>query len=79
MFSNNPQVTFFLNNDRFGDPQKRNEDDTIWWLDDMDRRGPLLFSFDLKEVFNYWGDYPDHLTAEQKEIFDRENPSLAIL
>ena len=63
MFSKNPQVTFFLNNDRFGDPQKRNEDDTIWWLDDMDRRGPLLFSFDLKEVFNY-----SSITRGKKEI-----------
>lgn len=77
MFSRNPQVARFLENDRFGDPYKTNEDDTIFWLDDMDRIGPRLFTFDQKEVFNYYGDYPESLTPEQKEIFDNECPGLA--
>lgn len=77
MLSKNPDVEFFLKNDLFGDPYKKNRNDTIWWLDDINRRGPLLFTFDLKEVFNYWGDYPGSLTPEQKTIFDKENPSLA--
>lgn len=58
------------------DPQKKDKNDLIWWIDDFDKRGPLLFTFDLKKVFNYWSDYPDNLTPEQKEIFDRENPAL---
>lgn len=78
MFSNNPDVNFFLENDTFGDPFKIHEDDTVWWIDDMNRVGPRLFSFDLNEVYNYWGDYPDSLTPEQKVIFDKEFPKLAI-
>ena len=77
MTSKNPQVKRLLENDIFGDPYKSKREDVIWCLDDMSKRGPLLFSFDLEEVFNYWGDYPDHLTHEQKAIFDRENPGLA--
>ena len=79
MFSKNPDVEYMLRNDRFGDPQKMNEGDTIWWLDDYDKIGPRLFAFDLKEVFNYWSDYPDALTPEQKAIFDKECPGLAEL
>lgn len=79
MFSKNPDVEYMLRNDRFGDPQKMNEGDTIWWLDDYDKIGPRLFTFDLKEVFNYWSDYPDALTPEQKAIFDKECPGLAEL
>ena len=48
MFSKNPNVAFYLKNDHFGDPYKMKDGDTIWWLDDMDRRGPWLFSFELK-------------------------------
>lgn len=79
MFSKDPYVEYLLRNDRFGDPQKMNEGDTIWWLDDIDKRGPRLFTFDLKEVFNFWSDYPDSLTPEQKAIFDKECPELAKL
>ena len=67
---------YCIKHDRFGDPH-REKGSKIWWLDDLDRRGPLLFSFDLKTVYNYYGDYPDKLTDEQKEIFDKENPELA--
>lgn len=79
MFSKDPYVEYLLRNDRFGDPQKMNEGDTIWWLDDIEKRGPRLFTFDLKEVFNFWSDYPDSLTPEQKAIFDKECPELAKL
>ena len=77
MMSHNPQVANFLKIDHFGDPYKANDGDTIWWLDDMNRIGPRLFTFDLVEVFNYYGDYPDSLTQKQKELFDREFPELA--
>ena len=79
MYSKNPNVEYMLRNDRFGDPQKMNENDTIWWLDDLDRIGPRLFTFDLKEVFNFWSDYPDALTPEQKAVFDKECPGVAEL
>lgn len=36
--------------------------------------GEWLFSFDKKQVFNMFADYPHNLTPEQKKIFDEENP-----
>lgn len=53
---------------------KENPDDLIWWQDTPDITGQFLFSFDRKTVFNLFADYPWKLTAEQKAIFDRENP-----
>lgn len=53
---------------------KENPSDHIWWVDNPDTKGVWLFSFDQKTVFNLFEDYPYKLTAEQKEIFDRENP-----
>lgn len=58
---------------------KNNDDDVIWWLDVPDNDGDWLFSFDKKVIFNMFQDYPQKLTVEQKTIFDRENPHLAIL
>ena len=50
-------------------------DDTIWWVEyPMPMDGVWLFSFDKKQVFNMFSDYPWKLTPEQVEIFDRENP-----
>lgn len=54
---------------------KNNPDDVIWWVDNGDEsKGEWLFTFDQKKVFNMFADYPHALTAEQKAIFDRENP-----
>lgn len=54
---------------------KLNETDTIWWGKRAGIIGEKLFSFDQKTVYNLFaGDYPDKLTKEQKEIFDKENP-----
>lgn len=52
---------------------KNNPDDKIWWLD-FERIGEWVFSFDKKTQFNMFADYPWKLTAEQKKIFDEENP-----
>ncbi|EGQ80942.1 hypothetical protein HMPREF9094_0032 [Fusobacterium animalis ATCC 51191] len=57
-----------------GDFYKKNKNDKIWWIDNIDTIGKLLFSFDKKTIFNLFADYPHNLTAEQKEIFDKENP-----
>lgn len=57
-----------------------NEGDTIWWAEYPDMPdGEFLFSFDRVRVFNFFADYPQALTEEQKAIFDRENPELAEL
>lgn len=53
---------------------KENDTDNVWWLDQPDRVGEFVFSFDKKKVFNLYRDYPWKLTAEEKAIFDRENP-----
>lgn len=53
---------------------KNNPGDTIWWVNNPETVGEWLFSFDKKKVFNMFADYPHNLTAEQKAIFDKENP-----
>lgn len=53
---------------------KKNEKDKIWWIENLDSRGELLISFDKKKIFNLFEDYPNNLTKEQIEIFDKENP-----
>lgn len=58
---------------------KNRPDDQIWWRDDYERDGEFLFSFDRKRTFNFFADYPQELTSEQREIFKQENPELASL
>ena len=53
---------------------KGNKNDKVWWVDTFDQVGVFLFSFDKKQIFNLFQDYPHNLTPEQKEIFDKENP-----
>ena len=38
---------------------KNNPDNMIWWVDNPDVKGQMLFSFDKKNVFNLFADYPD--------------------
>ena len=58
---------------------KYDEDDKIWWRDDTEAIGAFLFSFDKKQTFNFFEDYPDKLTEEQRALFRKENPVLARL
>lgn len=53
---------------------KNNNTDQIWWVDNIEKIGEHLFTFDKKQIFNLFEDYPYKLTKEQKEIFDKENP-----
>ncbi len=53
---------------------KQNENDVIWWVDNMGTVGEFLFSFDKKKVYNLFADYLHNMTKEEKEIFDNENP-----
>ena len=59
--------------------QKNNKADSVWWLDTPGVIGEWWFSFDRQTVFNLFRDYPEKLSAEQKAIFDRENPFWAEL
>jgi hypothetical protein len=53
---------------------KNNPSDVIWWVNNPEKVGEWEFSFDKKQVFNMFADYPHKLTPEQKRIFDKENP-----
>lgn len=53
---------------------KNKRTDAIWWVENRERVGEWLFSFDKKIVFNMFRDYPFQLTRGQREIFDKENP-----
>ena len=59
---------------RLSDFYKEERKDKVWWISSIDEHGPMYFSFDKKTIYNYWEDYPQNLTPEQKEIFDKENP-----
>lgn len=53
----------------------KNKDDRTWWVSyDPEEEGRLPVTFDKKRILNLWQDYPQNFTAEEKEIFDRENP-----
>lgn len=56
---------------------KQKETDTIFWVETPDRVGEHLFTFDKKRIFNLFAEYPWKLSAEQKAIFDKENPEWA--
>lgn len=68
---------------------KEKQDDKIWRVEhlvliDIEKglvdgnidevMGELLFSFDMKRIYNLWIDYPHNFTKDEKEIFDKENP-----
>ncbi len=54
---------------------KEKKTDKIWWVDNLGEYiGVFEFSFDKEKVFNLFQDYPDKLTKEQKERFDKEQP-----
>ena len=53
---------------------KNNDNDKIWWLDNGDeQKGEFIFSFDKNKKYNLFQDYPQNLTSQEKDIFDREN------
>ena len=53
---------------------KNNKTDRIWWVDTTDQKGVFEFSFDREKIYNLFEDYPDAMTPEEVEIFDKENP-----
>lgn len=44
------------------------------WVRTPEKKGEFLFTFDGERIFNLFRDYPFALTADQKAIFDAENP-----
>lgn len=53
---------------------KENPNDKIWWVEVTDQKGYRPFSFDKKKIYSLFADYPHNMTAEEVEIFDKENP-----
>ena len=54
---------------------KENHDDKICWVDtSWFARGLMLFTFDKGKFYNLFEDYPQNMTSEEVEIFDKENP-----
>lgn len=53
---------------------KNNENDVIFWVDNVENVGEHLFTFDKKKIYNLFADYPHNLTPKEKETFDKENP-----
>lgn len=54
---------------------KNKDSDLIYWVDNAKEKvGEWLFTFDKRRIFNMFADYPKALTAEQKAVFDSENP-----
>lgn len=53
---------------------KNEPTDKVWWVYNFDVIGEFVFTFDKKQFFNLFRDYPWKLTQEQKRIFDEENP-----
>ena len=53
---------------------KKKDNDKIWSVEEIEYIGKLLYSFDKKNIYNLWTDYPHNFTKEEKELFDKENP-----
>lgn len=56
------------------DLSNNNERLRFEWIRNPEQKGEFLFTFDGKQVFNLFRDYPDALALEQKKIFDEKNP-----
>lgn len=44
------------------------------WIENPQKIGEMLFTFDGKQIFNLFRDYPNALTPEEKKVFDELNP-----
>ena len=53
---------------------KKKDNDKIWSVEEIGYIGKLLYSFDKKNIYNLWTDYPHNFTKEEKDLFDKENP-----
>lgn len=55
-------------------PDKDKQKSAVRWIENPDKIGERLFTFDGERVFNLFRDYPHALTPDQKAAFDAENP-----
>ena len=52
----------------YSDFYKDSEESKVWWIDKIDVRGEILFSFDQKKIYNLFRDYPHNMTEEEVRI-----------
>lgn len=52
---------------------KKDPSDKIFWIDQKEKIGERLFTFDKKKIFNLFVDYPYNMTEDEIKIFDQEN------
>lgn len=52
---------------------KENDGDRVWWLDNYPTIGEFIFSFDKKNTYNLFSDYPYKLSIEEWLVFNAEN------
>jgi hypothetical protein len=48
--------------------------DDFKWIDNNDKIGEMLFTFDGEKIFNLFADYPYKLSEEERRVFDEANP-----
>lgn len=53
---------------------KNKKSDKIWWVENSGKVGEWLFPFNKEKIFNMFRDYPNALSKEEKDLFDKENP-----
>lgn len=58
---------------------KRKETDKIFWGVTLDTVGKIYFTFDKKNIYEFYRDCPHNLTQEEWNIFKKERPVLAKL
>lgn len=59
---------------KFIDLYKNKSSDEIFWVDNPESKGEFLFTFNKKKIYNLFADYPHKLSAQEKGVFDKENP-----
>lgn len=60
------------------DFMKKSESDLISWVVPT-AYGDQRFTFDRKKIYDFWKDYPEKLSENERLIFRREFPFLARL
>lgn len=49
--------------------------DKVWWVEEYPESSMQhIFTFDKKKLYYLFKDYPNALTKQEKDIFDKENP-----